>query len=480
MKIQPFFQKNINLQQFIPQTWKGRAVFLLIGYTLIHLLVKKALSYYSKPPTAPAKPQHPELESVKTASPPDFQPIYPAQLSESPPPSMANPHIRNPDSLDTPLLQVPARIAAKPPKNLTAALINQLKQLDQEFEQLPSLAKTIRETFTNRTFNIEKNDLINKKLTELKSHLKKTYEYEFDNLQWHGNASFQRILFHDNYFIELISDPQEGALIIKTIIAQCSENTHIYKLFIYGIESNWPSFLASTAPNLMRSPSDIEWDYTPSDIWTDPTYTSMHTASHKSENPQEYRINLSEDKLEKIKLALINIRETFNQCPQKPVTSVESPDFNILHKASFPQLLKAFRKLISADNIEQLIHPCISQNMANECFDLLAGLYHPLLKKHKEEPHEILTYGHISHALDSKHIAGAYYKIFDTSYDPFSDHTKQGKENFTTLFTNAQENPDSPTAELLAIRFKQVFKLMLDNPSLEITLTNINEALTNP
>lgn len=376
--------------------------------------------------------------------------------------------------------------------NNAITLTEALYELDQNFQDVTAIAKSICSGFPPKIPEITltdeespKSEEAQTKIKELETYLSK-YGPEFVDNNWHGRASFERILWQDETFLKAIHDP----LVIKTILINAKAKTEkifpnnntLSGLMLYGLNGSRLSFLTTVPPNWRNLAPGVKKEH----------MLQLVQASRfpVQESPREVTL----DYLMNVSLALNSMREVL--IPLQPLNAVHQPAVvQAIHDASIPQLLHAFKTLVHNDIKARAV---IKTQWGSEVPDMacqtceVMAFYHEVLKEVKGNHEEALGFSLVSHALDPRHMAATLFvtnypesnakKHFNTNFRVPNDTNKQDVQNtalnnFNRLIEDASSgNLNEKATTLIRIRLQQMITILTD-PASKINSKEIIEAL---
>lgn len=335
---------------------------------------------------------------------------------------------------------------------------------------------SLPQIYFNENENAHLNE-ITQQAASLANRLKQKYQNEFAAHNWHGNLSFQRIIWQDKIFQKAIQQP----LLLKYIIK--SKLDPFFNAIFYGIKSNRLSFLLSSVPNWYSVPDlGFEWKFSQE--------SGLGDIPMKNEQPRKICLK----SLDRVKNGFKNIESLLIEMKKKEILidefiqnhpeataalkisrnaianniSVDKHDLNLSLLCTEEDMLKnEAEKLISNSTISQLLqafHFII--DTSEKAFQLTKGnsetanllslgmqtneimkYYDKVLQFHDNQDELCFGYGIISHALDPRHLAAALH--YDSKF-------------IKDLMDRMQVNESSQAANYIKIRLQQVIELIIE------------------
>lgn len=295
-------------------------------------------------------------------------------------------------------------------------------------------------------------------LKDLEDKLSKLYIPDLNDTIWHGQGSFQRIMWHDLHFLEAIQDP----LMVKVIL-HCHKEGTLQKLnntggtlasfLLYGMNDNNLSYLTSAAPNWRITPSKGEWG----------KLTHLKRAS-MSEKKEDIPFIPGEAYFSTLNKALDTLNGVFKEfnVPFDPVTEKKQAFKDVLPVLPPSALLKVFSLLINnEEKISKLLpgdpeSPTYFKNMYLQTLEVMSQ-FEKLLNEKQDNYAQVLGYALVSHVLDARHLAACLYILNNpTANTP----TNSVLSTLIEMFKNNTFPADAQ--QLLSIRFQQLIAIIID------------------
>lgn len=286
---------------------------------------------------------------------------------------------------------------------------SELSNLDQEFAYFRCFSYNILQRSSSIDFKGAPEKEYQDQFRELEKYVANKYQNAFYwQNGWHGNLSYQRIIFQDPEIIEKLSNPklfeclcylhykQKGSEQTYSLIFNrlCNNSLTLAACVLYGINSSLLSYLITAKPNYKIRPS----------FMTNPENYGVLANDDRLEVENENPYSLTNEQLINIKKMINSFKTTF----EKLFPNIDNGDEN--HAAKYSQystdqLVEAFNK-IDKTRVKKFIEK------RGHCDDiiykegsLLLESLDQFLERHPENPELILGYSCISHALDSIHFA---------------------------------------------------------------------------
>lgn len=352
-----------------------------------------------------------------------------------------------------------------------------LSTMDNQFSDLKATVAQFRPKrnvtdIPDIKFSPQEKKLLKRKseeLNELEAYISRQYQNEFINLGWHGETSWQRMIFQDPKVLAALSD----SVTVKLMLQRAKDNNEqkfggtvtLSGLIFSGIQSNNVSYLATAAPNWMSRP------VLNSEAWGDLRGMAVPT------NPNDKPWRADATYVTGLQRALSNMQSVFSEVNgNKPVAQPSEAKQEILeaiHKASTEQLLQIIDNICDTEAKTGILTAgragasTQSRSMNGQCLDVIQA-FPRLVEYYKQNPSAeagfgtgpvslAMNNGLTSHALDAKHLLAA---LFYRRNPDDSGHN--GYDSFKQLIEDAKQGFGDPDADMMfRMRLQQCMQVIL-------------------
>lgn len=406
-------------------------------------------------------------------------------------------------------------------RNIKPSTISmELDAIDDKYQGISNLLLPFRDELifqksTPHSLSAKLDSIVIEKKTkeevkELEQHLLNAYGTDLNNPGWHGGLSQQRIIWHDDKFIQFISKKDNILAILKMLkegeLASLGGRNNLGGAIIFGLISNTPGQIIGAAPHYFKLPA------TPQADWNTALYDMRISESHPDLKnrltPDEFegKIGISildeegnaqykedspwkpeKDYIAKVDVALQAVSEVLSNYVGYHHESNEVN--NILDKCSPAVLLKTLKDSLENESLAEQAcggdaGGCTELSRMNgQCLEVMSQ-YDKF--SNSLSPEEILGYGMFSHALDARHLIAAIHGLETTRSvvlypkengkgisNDIADH---GRDNLNYLLRHMDQN-DTLLA-LMKRRLQQSLAIVLekDPTILDVLNKNIRDA----